>query len=621
MKKITTILFFIITILISTGIVCSAEVPFDPATFYKNDDFEYYAGWTTFPEKMNHTGRDPMYISLITGGNIPPVRVEGPDGNDTIACQINKGTSNMYLNPHADHPINSNIVVFDTTFKVTDITATSGNVCWRIKYEGGEQELLQIKSREVSLGVGAEGQEDVKTKKPQLVFFYQGGNTGDGQGLSYDIEADTWYNVKIVMDSTNPNQLVCSGVYINDEIVLGTKNKLIYRTKGHLTTTSELRIFGNGPSWITHLDHVRIYSPIYKKYVVNSVECGTDSEVKDGTVITGVNLTQYRTDGKNDSLYFALYNELGDICDVRSIKNIQNSFSSETVTLSFSTPITVDGTKGKSFTTKTFIWEDNQFPVINTFNFEKNNPTIYLAGDSTCQNVSEDRLPYAGWGMYLGEYFKDEVEVRNHALGGYGIKHFITEGHLGKILDSYAKRGDYLFIQFGINDSNSGSSRFLQPYQYTNRIKEAINAAKDKDVIPVLVTSTIMYGENTNYDDSVVKPYRERAIQAAKDNGVPYIDITQESIDLVNEWDKYPDGNGSATGGGKQLYWWTPNKLVSDRGGFDKVHLNIYGADEVAKIIINKIKESEDPALKNLATFIDSTKDITQGVPLEVYPW
>ena len=80
------------------------------------------------------------------------------------------------------------------------------------------------------------------------------------------------------------------------------------------------------------------------------------------------------------------------------------------------------------------------------------NSTIYIAGDSTVQSYRESYKPQQGWGYYLQNYLND-VTVSNQAIAGRSSKSFVDNGRLDTILNTI-KEGDYLMVQFAINDAD-----------------------------------------------------------------------------------------------------------------------------------------------------------------------
>ena len=101
-------------------------------------------------------------------------------------------------------------------------------------------------------------------------------------------------------------------------------------------------------------------------------------------------------------------------------------------------------------------------------------PTIFLAGDSTCESLPTNYFPREGWGMELAAQFLSDVSVVNQAKGGKSSKSFLSgadptanppiedDGRMEAIQNS-AKEGDYLFIQFGHNDRNTSPERYTDP--------------------------------------------------------------------------------------------------------------------------------------------------------------
>lgn len=81
-----------------------------------------------------------------------------------------------------------------------------------------------------------------------------------------------------------------------------------------------------------------------------------------------------------------------------------------------------------------------------------NQPTIYLVGDSTVNNSSED---FVGWGNVIGEYFdRTKIKVENRARGGRSSRTFYAEGLWQKVAGEL-KPGDFVLIQFGHNDGGA----------------------------------------------------------------------------------------------------------------------------------------------------------------------
>ncbi|MBR2955493.1 MAG: RICIN domain-containing protein [Ruminococcus sp.] len=137
---------------------------------------------------------------------------------------------------------------------------------------------------------------------------------------------------------------------------------------------------------------------------------------------------------------------------------------------------------------------DEQKPVVSS------KPTIFIAGDSTVQSYKASYAPQQGWGYYLQSYFNNNVTVSNQALAGRSTKKFYDEGRWDTIVNSL-KEGDYVMIQFAINDAGKANADRYAPIggnidnpskgTYEWYMTEFIKTAKAKGATPILVTTVI----------------------------------------------------------------------------------------------------------------------------------
>ncbi len=85
---------------------------------------------------------------------------------------------------------------------------------------------------------------------------------------------------------------------------------------------------------------------------------------------------------------------------------------------------------------------------------------IFIAGDSTAKDYGSGNT-IGGWGEYIPYYFSENVEIINKAEGGRSSRSFMNQGRLDEIC-SQAHEGDYVFIQFGINDGQTDETYRLE---------------------------------------------------------------------------------------------------------------------------------------------------------------
>lgn len=228
---------------------------------------------------------------------------------------------------------------------------------------------------------------------------------------------------------------------------------------------------------------------------------------------------------------------------------------------------------------------------------ESENPVIYIAGDSTVQSYRASYAPQQGWGYYLQNYFNGNVAVSNHALAGRSSKSFYDQGRYQTIVDSL-KEGDFVLIQFAINDSGSGNAERYAPVcgnvdnpssgSYEWYMTQFIKDTLAKGATPVLVTTVIgmkaysggkFVNSYNNYCDACKK-------LAAKYN-IPCIDLNSLMVSHYNSV-------GYDTAKSYHL-------MGAVEGSTDGTHFCEKGADIVAGIVAGAIKNQKIAGLAEYA--------------------
>ncbi|MGA2889187.1 MAG: rhamnogalacturonan acetylesterase [Terracidiphilus sp.] len=215
--------------------------------------------------------------------------------------------------------------------------------------------------------------------------------------------------------------------------------------------------------------------------------------------------------------------------------------------------------------------------------------TVYLAGDSTV--VDQDVEPWAAWGQMLPRFFCPGVVISNHAESGETIKSFVGEQRSAKVL-SVIQPGDYLFVQFGHNDQKPNA---VSLDEYRKLLVDYIEKTRAKEAIPVLVTSMNRRtfdkaGKITNslagYPDAV------REIAAAQH--VALIDLNAMSKTLFEAM--------GPEGAMKAFMHYPANAFPNQTEAIsDDTHFNKYGAYELARCVVQGIREARLPIAKYLS--------------------
>ena len=217
-------------------------------------------------------------------------------------------------------------------------------------------------------------------------------------------------------------------------------------------------------------------------------------------------------------------------------------------------------------------------------------PTIFLCGNSTV--VDQDNEPWASWGQMIPRFFTDKVCFANYAESGESSNTFISAGRLKKAL-SQMKEGDYIFMEFGHNDEKQKKPGSGAWGHFIYNLKIYIDEARARGAHPVLVTPT----QRRNFKDGrLVDTHGEfpEAVKfLAEKTGTPVIDLQQMTTILyetlgVEDSKKalvhYPAGT-----------W--PGQ---DKEFADNTHFNPYGAYQIAKCVIEGLKELNHPLVQYL---------------------
>jgi dienelactone hydrolase/lysophospholipase L1-like esterase len=209
--------------------------------------------------------------------------------------------------------------------------------------------------------------------------------------------------------------------------------------------------------------------------------------------------------------------------------------------------------------------------------------TVFLCGNSTV--VDQDNEPWCGWGQMIPRFFGRGISFANYAESGEAANTFIAAGRLEKVL-TQAKAGDYIFVEFGHNDQKQKGEGKGPWLSYTESLRTFIVEARSWQMHPVLVTpvSRRVFDErgkvlNTHgeYPDAVRK--------LAADEGVPLIDLHRMSATLYEAW-----GSEAST---KAFVHYPAGTFPGQAQKLeDNTHFNAYGGYEVAKCIVEGIRES-----------------------------
>lgn len=217
---------------------------------------------------------------------------------------------------------------------------------------------------------------------------------------------------------------------------------------------------------------------------------------------------------------------------------------------------------------------------------------VFLAGNSTV--VDQDREPWASWGQMIPSFFVDKnICIANYAESGETLSSFKSAKRLQKVL-SLMKQGDYLFIEFGHNDQKQKGAGIGPFTSYKRDLKYFISEVKKKGGIPVLVTSMNRRSfDSTGHIVNTLMEYPEAVRQTAKEENVALVDLNAMSKILYEAWG--PEKSIKAF-----VHYPANTFPGQDKKLEDNTHFNTYGAYEIARCIVQSIKDQQLPVSKYL---------------------
>ncbi len=214
------------------------------------------------------------------------------------------------------------------------------------------------------------------------------------------------------------------------------------------------------------------------------------------------------------------------------------------------------------------------------------NKQIFIAGDSTVQTYRASYAPQQGWGAFLQENMPEGYTVSNHAIAGRSSKSFYDNGRLDTILEQM-NSGDYLLIQFGINDSAASNAERYAPTSgsvpgtegsFEYYMSKYIEGALAKGGNPVLVTTVLglkAYNSSKKTFEGSYSNYCNAMKQLAAYYKIPCIDLNALMVDHYNSI------------GYDAAYQYH----MCSTGSTDMTHFTETGAKAVAKLVADEIKK------------------------------
>lgn len=246
--------------------------------------------------------------------------------------------------------------------------------------------------------------------------------------------------------------------------------------------------------------------------------------------------------------------------------------------------------------------------VLLSFKSQKTLQTIYLVGDSTMADYSDNydpgkdymktRYPMTGWGQVFQQFFvkdslqkvsgiitSNQVKIDNRARGGRSTRTFFQEGRWRSVAENL-KENDLVIIQFGHNDAaEQKTERYVNIEGFKEFLRLYIKETRQKKAIPILLTPVARnypwndgkLGNNHGIYDTAVK-------EIAKELKVVLIDLNKKSQDYFTEKGKEFVSENFYMNIPKGKYEAYPDGLD------DNTHFQPEGAKAVAQLVFDGLK-------------------------------
>lgn len=211
---------------------------------------------------------------------------------------------------------------------------------------------------------------------------------------------------------------------------------------------------------------------------------------------------------------------------------------------------------------------------------------LRLMGDSTMadKDLSYEN-PERGWGQRLKSHVDASVTVVNYAQNGRSTKSVQTLGIWDNVKRDL-KAGEYLFIQFGHNDSKADDpNRYAAAYgDYQANLRIFIDHALSVGAKPILFTpvSRRWFDDEGNLKVNCHGDYPDAVKQVAEEYGLPLIDANA----VTQEW---LIGLGDEPS--RKYYMWIEKGTnpKHPEGKIDNTHTNAAGARKIVELLLPHI--------------------------------
>lgn len=238
--------------------------------------------------------------------------------------------------------------------------------------------------------------------------------------------------------------------------------------------------------------------------------------------------------------------------------------------------------------------------------------TIYMCGDSTMQDWAEGYYPKQGQGQDFHFWFDPtKATVVNRGQGGMSLggggkdksggtavgyyDMFFKKGcSAGNCIAEKLKAGDYVVIQFGINDVNYSTEDF-----FASNMKKMVSDVRAKGAYPIIMSPIRRkYYDSPTQIHNSYRGYPALNKSLAEELNVPFIDMSEMVANyMISVGERYAE---------QYVFNYATKAEYSNLGSdqTDAVHLQMNGANAFGRIITEQMRAHGDPIVKKLGDYM-----------------
>ncbi|MBR6941749.1 MAG: carbohydrate-binding protein [Fibrobacter sp.] len=238
--------------------------------------------------------------------------------------------------------------------------------------------------------------------------------------------------------------------------------------------------------------------------------------------------------------------------------------------------------------------------------------TIYLCGDSTMQDWADGYYPKQGQGQDFRFWFDaTKATVVNRGQGGMSLggggkdkkggtavgyyDMFFKKGcSAGNCIAEKLKAGDYVVVQFGINDVNYSTEDF-----FSSNMTKLVNDVRAKGAYPIIMSPIrrLYYDSPTQIHNSY-RGYPALNKSLSESLKVSFIDMSEMVANyMISVGERYA---------AQFIFNYATKAEYSNLGSdqTDQVHLQMNGANAFGRIITEQMRAHSDPIVKKLGDYM-----------------